>query len=161
MPAQLQATAKTNLEIDRDAHTIRLTRIFDAPRTQIFEAWTRPEQVTCWWDAAGEPLTACEIDLQPGDVFKFVTKGHPEMPFVGTYREITSPDPLVFEAIGAKGLVVLRDVTGKTHMTVEIECRSAEQLEQYLKWASISARRKLSTISSHMCGVDRPLSLEP
>jgi uncharacterized protein YndB with AHSA1/START domain len=133
MPAQSQATPKTNLEIDRGAHTIRLTRVFDAPRAEIFQAWTRPEHVSCWWDAAGEPLTVCEIDLRPGGAFRFVTKGHPDMPFAGTYREIAPPDRLVFEAIGATGRVILKDVAGKTHMTVEIECRSAEQLEQYLK----------------------------
>jgi uncharacterized protein YndB with AHSA1/START domain len=133
MPAQSQRAAKTNLEIDRDAHTIRLTRLFDAERTEIFEAWTRPEHVTCWWDAAGEPLTTCDIDLRPGGAFKFVTKGHPDMPFVGTYREVVPPDRLVFEAMGATGRVGFRDIGGKTHMTVEIECRSAEQLQQYLK----------------------------
>ena len=133
MPARSQTIARTNLEIDRDAHTIRLTRVFDAPRIQIFDAWTKPEHVACWWDAAGEKLTACEIDLRPGGAFRFVTKGHPEMPFAGTYREIAPPDHLVFEAIGAMGRVVLQDVAGKTHMTVEIECRSAEQLDQYLK----------------------------
>ena len=70
MPAQSQAAAKTNLDIDRGAHTIRLTRVFDAPRAQIFEAWTRPEDVTCWWDAAGERLAVCEIDLRPGGYFQ-------------------------------------------------------------------------------------------
>ena len=133
MPAHSQATAKTNLDIDRGAHTIRLTRVFDAARAEIFQAWTRPEHVTCWWDAAGGPLTTCEIDLRPGGAFRFVSKGHPDMPFTGTYREIAPPDRLVFEAIGATGRVILKDVAGKTHMTVEIECRSAEQLEQYLK----------------------------
>ena len=133
MPAQSQARATTGLEIDRRTHTIRLTRVFDASRAQIFEAWTKPEQVTCWWDAAGDPLAACEIDLRADGAFKFVTKSRPETPFAGTYREIAPPHRLVFEALGATGRVVLRDVAGKTHMTVEIECRSAEQLDQYLK----------------------------
>jgi uncharacterized protein YndB with AHSA1/START domain len=131
MPAQPQA--RTDIEIDRRAHTIRLTRVFAAPRSEIFEAWTRPEHVTCWWDAAGEPLKVCEIDLRPGGAFKFVTKGHPDMPFTGTYHEVAPPERLVFAAIGATGRVILRDVGGQTHMTVEIECKSAEQLEQYLK----------------------------
>ena len=69
------ATQKTGLVIDRESHTIRLTRDFDAPRAAIFEAWTKPEHVACWWDAAGEPLAACEIDLRPGGSFKFVTQG--------------------------------------------------------------------------------------
>jgi uncharacterized protein YndB with AHSA1/START domain len=133
MPAASQAATKTNLVIDRSTHTIRLARDFDAPRTQIFEAWTRPEHVTCWWDAAGEPLTACEIDLRPGGSFKFVTKGHPEMPFVGTYLEIAPPDRLVFEALGAIGRVLLQEAACKTHMSVEIVCRSADHLDQFLK----------------------------
>ena len=55
------------------------------------------------------------------------------MPFSGTYREIAPPDHLVFEALGATGRVVLREVAGQTHMTVAIECRSADHLEQFLK----------------------------
>jgi len=50
-------------------------------------------------------LTTCEIDLRPGGAFRFVSDGHPDMPFTGTYREIAPPDRLVFEAIGATGRV--------------------------------------------------------
>jgi uncharacterized protein YndB with AHSA1/START domain len=133
MPSATQAAAKTGLVIDRASHTIRLTREFDAPRTEIFEAWTRPERVTCWWDPAGEPLATCEIDLTPGGAFKFVAKSRAEMPFTGIYREIAPPARLIFEALGATGRVLLRDAGGKTLMTVEIECRSAEQLDHYLE----------------------------
>ena len=133
MPSTPAAAQKTGLVIDRQSHTIRLTREFDAPRAEIFEAWTKPEHVACWWDAAGEPLAVCDIDLRPGGAFKFVTKGHPETPFAGAYREITPPDRLVFDGLGAIGRVTLRETAGKTHMTVEIECRSAEQLDHYLR----------------------------
>ena len=133
MPAQPQAHAKTGLEIDRATHTIRLTRVFVASPLQIFEAWTKPEQVTCWWDAASARLTACEIDLRPGGVFRFVTRSQPEMPFTGIYREIKPPHRLVFEAMGATGRVLIQAVADKTHMTVEIECRSADHLDQFLK----------------------------
>jgi uncharacterized protein YndB with AHSA1/START domain len=91
MPFAQTAAQKTGLVIDRRSHTIKLTRNFDAPRAEIFEAWTNPEHVACWWDPAGEPLAACEIDLRPGGSFKFVTKDHPDMPFAGTYREIAPP----------------------------------------------------------------------
>jgi uncharacterized protein YndB with AHSA1/START domain len=133
MPFASAATQKTDLVIDRQSHTIKLTRDFDAPRAEIFEAWTKPEHVACWWDPAGEPLTACEIDLRPGGSFKFVTKDHPDMPFAGTYREITPPSQLIFDALGATGRVRLQETAGKTHMAVEIECRSAEHLDQYLR----------------------------
>jgi uncharacterized protein YndB with AHSA1/START domain len=141
MPPQPQAAARTaprtgpraGLVIDRTTHTIRLTRVFDATRAEIFAAWTKPEHVTHWWDAAGEPLAVCEIDLRLGGQFKFVSKSHPEMPFAGTYSEITPPDRLIFEAMGATGRVVLKEAAGKTHLTVEIACRSAAELDQFVK----------------------------
>ena len=151
MPAHSSAIATTNLEIDRDANTIRLKRVFDAERIEIFEAWTKPEQVTRWWDAAGEPLTTCEIDLRPGGAFKFVAKGHPDMPFAGVYREIMSPDRLVFEAMGATGRVILRSVADKTHLMLEIECSSAEHLEQYLKMGvDVGTSQTLDNLVAYM-----------
>jgi uncharacterized protein YndB with AHSA1/START domain len=128
-----QAPARTGLEIDHATHTIRFVRSFDAPATLVFEAWTRPEHIRCWWDAAGEPLTVCEIDLRPDGAFRFVTRGHPDMPFAGVYLEIVSPDRLVFEALNSTGRVQFASAGDKTRMTVEITCRNAEQLEQFLK----------------------------
>jgi uncharacterized protein YndB with AHSA1/START domain len=133
MPSASAATQKTGLVIDHQSHTIRLTREFDAPCAEIFEAWTRPEHVACWWDAAGDPLAICEIDLRPGGAFKFITEGRPDMPFAGTYRELAPPSRLVFDALGAIGRVTLHEKASKTRMLVEIECRSADHLDQYLK----------------------------
>jgi uncharacterized protein YndB with AHSA1/START domain len=133
MPSTSQNAPGSTLGIDRASRTIRLTRDFDASRAEIFEAWTKPEHVSCWWDPTGEPLAACEIDLRPGGAFRFVIRTNPNMPFAGVYREIAPPSRLVFEALGAIGRVMLQEIAGKTHMTVEIECRSAEQLDQFLK----------------------------
>ncbi|HEX4028231.1 MAG TPA: SRPBCC domain-containing protein [Rhizomicrobium sp.] len=127
------APAHTSLEIDHATHTIRFARSFDAPAALVFEAWTAPEHIRCWWDAAGEPLTVCEIDLRPGGAFRFVTHGHPDMPFAGVYLEIAPPNRLVFEALNSTGRVQFASTGGKTRMTVEIICKSAGQLEQFLK----------------------------
>ncbi len=133
MPAQPDAAVDTALDIDQATHTIRLTRAFDASMAHIFDAWTQPEHLSCWWDAAGKPLAACEIDLRPGGAFRFVSQGQPEMAFAGVYLEIARPDRLVFDANGATGRVLLSEAAGKTQMTVEIQCQSAEHLAEYLK----------------------------
>ena len=127
------AQTKTGFEIDHATNTIRFVLSFAAPADLVFEAWTRPEQVRCWWDAAGEPLTVCEIDLRPGGHFRFVSRAHPEMPFSGVYLEIAPPDRLVFEALNSTGRVLLASADGKTRITVEIACGSAGQLEQFVK----------------------------
>jgi len=123
----------SRLVIDRSSHTITMTRSFTASRELIFNAWTQPEQVACWWDASGERLAECEIDLRTGGAFKFVnhgTSGAP--PFVGKYREIAPPGKLVFEAMGAIGTVILEDSDGGTMMTVAIKCPSEAHFEQFV-----------------------------
>jgi uncharacterized protein YndB with AHSA1/START domain len=151
MPSTSQTASETDLGIDRASNTIRLTRDFDASRAEIFEAWTMPEHLACWWDAAGGRLAICEIDLRPGGAFKFVTKSHPDMPFIGVYREIAPPDRLVFEAIGSTGRVLLREADGKTRMTVEIECRSEEQLDQFLKMGvNVGTGQTLDNLVAYM-----------
>ncbi|MGA8585444.1 MAG: SRPBCC domain-containing protein [Roseiarcus sp.] len=151
MPSALQNAPGSNLGIDRASNTIRLARDFDAPPADIFEAWTKPEHVTCWWDAAGDPLAVCEIDLRPGGSFRFVTRGHPDLPFAGVYREIAPPDRLIFEALGSTGRVLIREADGRTHMIVEIECSSSEQLDQFLKMGvSAGTGRTLDSLVAYM-----------
>src|SRR5258708_39332145 len=77
-------------------HEIVLTRIFDAPRAVVFEAWTKAEHVANWWDPSGVPLSVCEIDLRPNGAFRWVNSAHGmEHSFTGTYSEITAPERLV------------------------------------------------------------------
>ena len=131
MPPHTQT--RTGIEIDHATHTIRFVRSFDAPAALVFEAWTNSEHLRCWWDAAGEPLAVCEIDLRPGGAFRFVSRAHPERPFTGVYLEIAPPYRLVFEALHSTGRVQFSNTGDKTRMTVEIVCQSAEQLEQFIK----------------------------
>ena len=106
MPPKLQVLAETNVTVDREKHAIVLTRTFAASREQVFEAWTQPKHIACWWDPANVRLAECDIDLRPGGAFKFVTQGSRSVPFSGIYREIAPPRHLVFEAMGAIGRVV-------------------------------------------------------
>jgi len=128
-----QGDSSRDCSVDRESNMIRFERHLDAAPAQVFEAWTQPEQLACWWDPAGEPLAACEIDLRVGGSFRFVSRGAPEMPFSGVYREVTAPKRLVFEAMGATGRVTLEAVAGGTHMIVEILCPSKDHLEQFVK----------------------------
>jgi uncharacterized protein YndB with AHSA1/START domain len=138
----------TKVVIDRDTHSIIFARVVAAPRERVFEAWTRPEKVTCWWDAAGDPLAKCEIDLRPGGAFKFVSQTSLE--FAGVYREIAPPQRLVFEAMGALGRVDLEGADGKTLLTVRITCSSAEHLEQFLKMGvDVGTSRTLDNLGEY------------
>lgn len=51
----MNETMKTT--IDRATFTITFRRSFAAPREDVFDAWTDPEQITHWWDPTGTPGT--------------------------------------------------------------------------------------------------------
>jgi uncharacterized protein YndB with AHSA1/START domain len=124
----------TKTTIDRSTFTITFQRTFEAPREDVFQAWTQPDQIAQWWDPTGARLRDCSIDLRPGGEFKFVNQGSGHSPpFAGVYRVIEAPSLLVFDAMGAVGTVRLEAEQGTTHMTVAIKCGSAEHLEQFVK----------------------------
>jgi uncharacterized protein YndB with AHSA1/START domain len=145
--------------LDRDANTVRFERRFAASPAEVFDAWTKPEQVTQWWDPDGKPLTECTIDLRVGGSFKFVSPGHSDMPFVGTYREIAPPHRLVFDALGAVGRVVLSDAAGGTRMLVEIICQSKEHLDQFVRTGvHEGTARTLDNLVAYVAGGRSPAS---
>jgi uncharacterized protein YndB with AHSA1/START domain len=121
--------AKVTMPSERE---IVIERVFDAPRTLVFEAWTTAEHVARWWDPSGTPLAVCEIDLRPNGAFRFVNDGPDgaKYPFTGFYREITPPARLV---IGGPSPVsngesvctlVFSEHDGKTTLTMTFKCQS-------------------------------------
>jgi uncharacterized protein YndB with AHSA1/START domain len=144
-------TALAGFAIDEAAHTIRFVREPDAPPARVFAAWTEPKQLAQWWDATGEKLAVCEIDLRPGGAFRFVTSGHPDKPFTGVYQEVAPPTLLVFEANGARGKVMFAERAGGTQLTVEIACRSSEHLAQFIAMGvAAGTSRTLDNLASHL-----------
>ena len=83
----------------RGAREIVMTRVFNAPRRLVFDAWTKPELLMRWFGGPREwSLTVCEIDLRVGGAYRFVTKrtDGKEMGWGGIYREIVAPERLAF-----------------------------------------------------------------
>src|SRR6186997_2292658 len=54
---------------------IVVSRVFDAPRALVWEAWTTPEHIAHWWGPRGFTSTIEEFDLKPGGRFKHVMHG--------------------------------------------------------------------------------------
>jgi uncharacterized protein YndB with AHSA1/START domain/ketosteroid isomerase-like protein len=159
MPPRNQTSSDTKVIVDRTNNTIILTREFTVSRDLVFEAWTQPEHVACWWDASGTRLRTCEIDLRPGGAFKFVHQGPPEVPpFAGIYRKIAPPGELVFEAMGTIGKVILKDLDGTTLMTVSIACASAAHLDQFLQMGvDVGTSQTLDNLVVYVGGLKRPV----
>src|SRR3989442_13143079 len=82
----------------RGDREIVMTRVFDAPRSMVFEAFTKPELVKQWLlGPEGWSMPVCEIDLRVGGKYRYVwrhVKGQ-EMGMGGVFREIGRPERIV------------------------------------------------------------------
>jgi uncharacterized protein YndB with AHSA1/START domain len=75
-----------------------ITRMFDAPREEVFEAWTSPESVMRWWGPKTFTTPICEIDFRPGGVFQSCMRSPEGRDYCGkgVYREIVEPERIVY-----------------------------------------------------------------
>lgn len=75
-----------------------ITRIFDAPRELVFQAWTEPEHFKQWWGPKGFTTPHCTIDLRVGGTLHGCMRS-PEGEdywFKGIFHEIAPPERLVY-----------------------------------------------------------------
>jgi uncharacterized protein YndB with AHSA1/START domain len=75
-----------------------ISRVFDAPRDKVWQAWTEAERLKKWWGPAGFKVHTCKVDLRPGGVFHYgmTAPDGSEMWGKMAYREIEAPKKLVF-----------------------------------------------------------------
>ena len=101
------------------AREITITRVFDAPRERVWQAWTDPERLARWWGKRGwsTPLSSVTLDVRPGGVFRLNSisdEDGSEMPLETVYREVVEPERLAF----GETTVILTDLgDGRTEMT--------------------------------------------
>jgi len=78
-----------------------IERIFDAPRSLLFKAWTEPRRLAQWWGPKGCTNPVCEIDARPGGTLRIVMRAPDgaEYPMKGVFREVIEPERLVFTNI--------------------------------------------------------------
>lgn len=108
-----------------------ITRIFDAPRELVFEAWIDPKHLARWWGPKTFTNPVCEVDARVGGAWHIVMRGPDgsEYPCGGVYREIVKPERLVFTNIATdkEGKPILDGLTtvlfaehgGKTKLTLQ------------------------------------------
>ena len=129
-------TLKVTTPTDRE---IVMTRDFDAPRSLVFEAMSKPELLQRWlWGPPGWSMVECANDMKVGGAFRHVwrrTDGS-EMAMRGVYREVVPPERIVrtesftfgcdAQAGEQVGTLVLTERGGKTTLTLTVLYPSKE-----------------------------------
>ena len=135
-------TLQVKANADRE---IVMTRMFDAPRSMVFDALTKPELVKRWLlGPPGWAMPVCEIDLRVGGSYKYVWRRDSdgtEMGCGGVYREIVVPERHVhterFDKPWYPGesliTTVLNEQSGRTTMTATMLYESRDARDGILK----------------------------
>lgn len=124
-------TLKVTTPSDRE---IVLTRVFDAPRHLVYDAFTKPELLKRWFGPRDWSLVTCDVDHRVGGGFRFVMRGPDgkDMGMRGTYRDLAPPDRSVhmesFDDFPGEAQVTTTFVeqSGKTTMTATVLYPSKE-----------------------------------
>lgn len=126
-----------------DEQNLVLTRVLDAPREQVFAAWTEPAQMMRWFEPAENTMSECHIDLRIGGRMLYCMRTPAGQDFWcgGVYTEIMPPEKLAYTEIfadaegkvispaefgmpegwptGAQVTLKLEDIGGKTRLTAD------------------------------------------
>jgi uncharacterized protein YndB with AHSA1/START domain len=108
-----------------------ITRVFDAPRSLVFKAWTEPERQLQWLGPRGFTGKILQSASQPGDAYRYYMRDpqggdHWQQ---GILREMVEPERLVFTYAWANEqgqptrpetivTVTFEDLGGKTRLTL-------------------------------------------
>jgi uncharacterized protein YndB with AHSA1/START domain len=129
-PGSLNITTPSDREI-------AMTRVFDAPRRLVYEAYTKSELLKRWLGVHnGWILAVCEIDLQVGGTYRYVWRGPDDMEMVmrGVYQELIPSERVVatekfdqpwYEG-EAVGTVTFDEQDGKTTLTMTVRYASKD-----------------------------------
>jgi len=108
-------------------------RTINAPREQVWKAWTEPEHLAKWWGPKGFTNTIHEFDMRPGGTWRFVMHGpdgvdyHNESIFV----EIVKSERIVFQHLKPmhkfQVTTTFEDLGDKTHLTFHMRFESAAE----------------------------------
>lgn len=116
-----------------------LSRVFDAPREQMFRIWTDPHYVRLWWGLEGTTNPVCELDVRVGGSWRIDMRMANGTVYRngGEYLEVVENERLVSSDVPGAALpggidgtrrntVTFADQGTGTLVTLRVQFRSAE-----------------------------------
>ena len=139
--------SNTTSSTDTAARELVVTRVFDASRERVFDAFTDPRHIAEWWGPDGFTNTIHEMDVRPGGVWRFMMHGPDgvDYPNMIIYAEIVKPERLVFPhgEDGAdlsayfQATVTFEDLDGETRLTMRTLFSLAEERDSMVEFGAL------------------------
>jgi len=138
---------------------IKITRVFDAPREDVWREWTEPDRFADWFggDHAEVPVSTVAMDVRRGGRWRATMFAGPtrrEIRWKGEYREVVAPERLVFTITDQPGeddweyvTVVLTDLgDGRTEMVFRTTLDAPDEVREQALCGLESAFDRLAEV---------------
>jgi uncharacterized protein YndB with AHSA1/START domain len=126
---------------------IVVTRVFNAPRELVFDAWTDPEQVVQWWGPRGFTTTIHAMDVRPGGVWRFIMHGPDGTDYDNkvVFLEVAKPERLVYnhgpgdesDSPQFHVTVNFQEDGGKTRLTLRLLFASTSERDRAVEFGAL------------------------
>jgi uncharacterized protein YndB with AHSA1/START domain len=117
---------------------IVVTRVFDAPRSLVFKAWTDPKHLAQWYGPNGFSITTYEMEFKPGGIWRFVMHSPDGRDYQNkvVYVEIAEPERLIYDHVSGpqfRMTVTFADDGGRTKLTAQMLFESVALRDKTVK----------------------------
>jgi len=140
--------------------TIVQSRVLDAPRELVFDAWTDPRQVTQWWGPNGFTTTTRSMDVRPGGKWLHVMHGPDGTDYDNeiTYIEVARPQRLVYTHAAPlfHVTVTFDDDHGRTRLSMRAVFDSAAERQMVAKTGAIEGgKQHLERLAAFLANMEK------
>lgn len=115
-----------------------VSRVLNAPRELVFEAWTKPEHIKHWWGPNGFTNTIDKMEVRPGGEWELVMHGPDGKDYKNnsTFIEVVKPERLVISHDSGPKYVMTVTFTpyyDKTFLSISMQFETNEQRDAVVK----------------------------
>ena len=159
--ASSDAAAQNRTAVERKSdRELVVTRVFDAPPSMVFKAWSEPELFRRWWvpkSVTGVSLLSCDMDVRTGGKYRLEFGfGGDTMAFYGKYLDVVPDQRIVWTndegEEGAVTTVTFEDQGGKTLLTFHELYPSKEALEEAMTGSAAGLPEQLDQLDELLSG---------
>ncbi|GAA0548253.1 uncharacterized protein YndB with AHSA1/START domain [Rhizomicrobium palustre] len=131
-------------KLDLEKRSLIVSRVFDAPRQMVFDAFTDPAHLAHWWGPKGFTITTHRFEFRKGGVWRLTMHGPDGRDYENyvTFEEVTPPSRLVMHYGTAEEeqspthhdtTITFEDLGGRTKLTLFMVFPTAEQRDMVVR----------------------------
>lgn len=146
--------------MDVSDREIVITRVFDAPPGQVFDAWTDPGKIGRWWGPDGFTTTTHSMDFTPGGLWLYTMHGPDgtDYPNWVLYTEIVASARIMYEHGGELGepahfgvKVTFENLNGRTTLTHRMIFPSKKARDNTVEFGALEGgKQTLSRLADYL-----------